>query len=394
MRNFWIFFYVFFLIVVNLLYCPASHRQCRTCASVRDSTEWDLIEPSVISEDAQNQKYRINLASGCYECSRTGLRIECSCEVQLEYFICDWECVGDSPEMKRFTPCGPLMDIIVISGKLKEVYLPHFLCLGGSPIEDEVRVVHVEDSGISFEKCKLTRFHAKLLNQSFSPKGLLLRSGFSVKYHCETRIYKTQKSYLTLHLYLIPSDKTMREAVENNENKSETKFISKPGPVSSLQTNTWYSLRTLDEKESECNSEIQPKQLELKYKPINPDFFEVFIDNPKDFHLQLLTQHNNEGVWDAKIRKGDYSQRVSLVEFVDKHRAQLIRKVSLVEPIADDMKHLIGDEKYQTILNSGTRQAQMRQLLDFLTTSTLKEKLYQSLVEHERFLVDELEQSG
>ncbi|XP_073693669.1 apoptosis-associated speck-like protein containing a CARD [Garra rufa] len=81
-------------------------------------------------------------------------------------------------------------------------------------------------------------------------------------------------------------------------------------------------------------------------------------------------------------------------EFVEKHRAELIRKVSLVEPIADDIKPLIGDEKYQAILNSGTRQAQMRRLLDFLTTSTLKEKLYQSLVEHERFLVDELEQSG
>uniref|UniRef100_A0A9J7Y9M9 Si:ch73-252p3.1 n=1 Tax=Cyprinus carpio carpio TaxID=630221 RepID=A0A9J7Y9M9_CYPCA len=106
-----------------------SHRQCQNCSSVRDSTEWDLIEPSVISEDAQNQKYRMNLASGCYECSRTGLRIECSCDIQLEYHICDWERVSDFPEMELFTPCGPLMDITVISGELKAVYLPHFLCL-------------------------------------------------------------------------------------------------------------------------------------------------------------------------------------------------------------------------------------------------------------------------
>uniref|UniRef100_A0A8C1UU47 FIIND domain-containing protein n=1 Tax=Cyprinus carpio TaxID=7962 RepID=A0A8C1UU47_CYPCA len=221
----------------------ASQRQCQTCAGVTDSYKWDPIEPSLISEDAQ-LKYRyyiccisasllfivhfhslytatvllneslsnrLQLKSGRYECSRTGLRIDCSRYVQLKYHICDWECVADFPEMEGFTPCGPLMDIAIISGKPKAVYLPHFLCLGGSPINDEVKVVHVEDSGISFEKCTLTRFHAKLLNQSFSPKGLLLRNGFSVYYHCETLIYETQKSYLTLHVYLIPSEKKMIE---------------------------------------------------------------------------------------------------------------------------------------------------------------------------------------
>ncbi|XP_016404458.1 NACHT, LRR and PYD domains-containing protein 1a-like isoform X1 [Sinocyclocheilus rhinocerous] len=397
----------------------ASKRQCQTCADVRfqDYAEWDLIKPFVISEGAQ-MKYRLKLKPGHYECSRTGLRIECSRSVQLEYHICDWECVIDFLEMQHFTPCGPLMDIAIISGKLKAVYLPHFLCLGGSSINDEVRVVHVEDSGISFEKCTITRFHAKLLNHSFSPKGVLLRSGFSVNYHCETFIYETQKSFLTLHVYLIPSEKKMIEAVENNEIKSKTRLISKPGPVSSLQTKTWYSLRTLNEnKESECKFEVQPKQLELKYKPIKPDFFEVFIDSPKDFHLQLMPQHHDEGVWDAKIRQDDYSQRVSSVgeaetvetdtaqkqesckngkgaEFVEKHRTELIQRVSLVKPIADDMKPLIGNEKYRIILKSETTHDQMRELLGFLKTAKLKEKLYQSLKIHEHFLVDDLERSG
>uniref|UniRef100_A0A8C2I688 CARD domain-containing protein n=1 Tax=Cyprinus carpio TaxID=7962 RepID=A0A8C2I688_CYPCA len=81
----------------------------------------------------------------------------------------------------------------------------------------------------------------------------------------------------------------------------------------------------------------------------------------------------------------------SRTEFVEKHRTELISRVSLVEPIADDMKPLIGEEKYQIILNSGTRPAKMRALLDFLTTSKLKENLYQSLAKHERFLVEDLE---
>uniref|UniRef100_A0A673JAV2 CARD domain-containing protein n=1 Tax=Sinocyclocheilus rhinocerous TaxID=307959 RepID=A0A673JAV2_9TELE len=56
-----------------------------------------------------------------------------------------------------------------------------------------------------------------------------------------------------------------------------------------------------------------------------------------------------------------------------------LQRVSLVEPIADDMKPLIGDEKYQTILNSETPQDKMRKLLNFLTTTKLKDKLYQTI---------------
>ncbi|XP_051989330.1 apoptosis-associated speck-like protein containing a CARD, partial [Xyrauchen texanus] len=81
-------------------------------------------------------------------------------------------------------------------------------------------------------------------------------------------------------------------------------------------------------------------------------------------------------------------------EFVEKHRTDLINRVSLVEPIADYLKAQIGDEKYTIILQSGTSHEKMRNLLSFLTTPTLKEKLYQSLLKHEPYLVDDLENSG
>nr|XP_017212657.2 sterile alpha motif domain-containing protein 9 [Danio rerio]XP_021333748.1 sterile alpha motif domain-containing protein 9 [Danio rerio] len=403
-----------------------SHRQCRTCASIRDSFEWDLIEPSVISDDAQI-KYRVNLGSGCYECRRTGLRVECLCDVQLEYFICDWEILSDIPAIENCTPCGPLMDIAIISGELNAVYLPHFLCLGGPPVG--VRILHVEDSGVSFEKCKLTRFHAKLLDHTFSPKGLLMKSGRSVNYHCETLIYQTLKSHLTLHVYLIPSDKKMIEAVKENE--TESKAILKPGPECSLQMKTWFLMRTLEKmRKSACHSEVLPEQLQLKYKPIKPNFFEVFVDAPKeDFYLQLMSQNQKGVVWDAKIRQADYSQSTSSVDarkesycsndesrdfpssseadavekkerlskgadFVVTHETDLINRVTLVEPIADDMKSLIGVEKYKIILKLETTHAQMRKLLDFLSVPRLKEKLYQSLLKHERCLVEDLEHSG
>lgn len=78
-------------------------------------------------------------------------------------------------------------------------------------------------------------------------------------------------------------------------------------------------------------------------------------------------------------------------EFVEKHRTELIRRVSLVDPIADDLKYLIGEEKYGIILKSATKHEQMRILLDFLTTPKLKYKLYKSLVKHELSVVEYLE---
>ncbi|KAK2914421.1 hypothetical protein Q8A67_002820 [Cirrhinus molitorella] len=96
----------------------------------------------------------------------------------------------------------------------------------------------------------------------------------------------------------------------------------------------------------------------------------------------------------SAVNKQERCKNEHGAEFVEKHRTELINGVSLVEPIADDMRDLIGDEKYGIILNLGTNRAQMRKLLDYLTTSTLKEKCYQSLVKHERFLVEDLEQSG
>ncbi|XP_051555864.1 NACHT, LRR and PYD domains-containing protein 1 homolog [Myxocyprinus asiaticus] len=206
------------------------------------------------------------------------------------------------------------MDLTVISGELKEVYLPHFLCLGESLLRDAVKVLHVEDSGVYFEECTLTRFHAKLLDHSFSPKGLLVRRGFTVYYHCETLIYRTLKSHLTLHVYLIPSDKQMKVAVTKKEEKMRSEFILKPEPQCKLQMNGWFTLKALDQtKTSDCNSDITPKELQLIYSTVMPRFFEVFIKDPKEeICLQLMAQQ--KPVWHASIRQGDYHQMTSTVD--------------------------------------------------------------------------------
>ncbi|XP_016404464.1 uncharacterized protein LOC107737489 isoform X3 [Sinocyclocheilus rhinocerous] len=96
------------------------------------------------------------------------------------------------------------------------------------------------------------------------------------------------------------------------ENEADSKAITKPGPESSLQTKTWFSLRTLEKmRKSDSNSEVIPKKIQLKYKPIKPNFFEVFVDSPKeDFNLQLMAQQHKEVVWDVKIRQAVGNSRV------------------------------------------------------------------------------------
>ncbi|XP_076846865.1 apoptosis-associated speck-like protein containing a CARD isoform X2 [Brachyhypopomus gauderio] len=79
------------------------------------------------------------------------------------------------------------------------------------------------------------------------------------------------------------------------------------------------------------------------------------------------------------------------VTFVNMHEAKLIQKVSLVDPIADDLKPLIGDEKYAKIRAAVTPQDKMRVLYSFLSGSAIKERFYQSLLKNEEFLVKELD---
>ncbi|KAL7841551.1 hypothetical protein SRHO_G00252420 [Serrasalmus rhombeus] len=196
---------------------------------------------------------RFTAAPGSYVCTVTGLRWESSIEVELEYCWSNWELVSEVLEREQYHPGGPLLDITVIRGTLNAVHLPHFLCLGSeSPLSDAVRVFHDEDVGASFETCSLSRFHAKLLQPTFSPKAV------------------------------------------------------------------------------------------------------CFVDN-----MNELTQ-----------------------------------KVRLVSPIADDLKPLIGDEKYSIIRGCATPQEQMRTLYSFLEgVPKLKVKFYESLQKNEPLIVEQLQRN-
>ncbi|XP_036407644.1 apoptosis-associated speck-like protein containing a CARD [Megalops cyprinoides] len=79
-------------------------------------------------------------------------------------------------------------------------------------------------------------------------------------------------------------------------------------------------------------------------------------------------------------------------QFIEKHRAELIQRVSLVEPIADGLlsHRLIHEEAYSNIRAAPTSQEKMRALLGALSTAAVKGEFLRILEEHDPHLVQEL----
>ncbi|XP_022534285.2 uncharacterized protein LOC107197094 [Astyanax mexicanus] len=80
------------------------------------------------------------------------------------------------------------------------------------------------------------------------------------------------------------------------------------------------------------------------------------------------------------------------VDFVDSFRAEIIQKVTSVEPILDELFQFIGGEQYSNVTQHKTPQKKLRELYTILNARgpKLKAKFYKSLVKYENGIVNEL----
>ncbi|XP_075962767.1 guanylate-binding protein 4-like isoform X2 [Anarhichas minor] len=170
--------------------------------------------------------------------------------------------------------------------------------------------------------------------------------------------------------------------------------IRKSHPETSLKLNDSFILTTdLD------GAEIDPEMLKLRNE--NPNFFEVFIDNPdKKFKLQLTKENERQPVWTRTIRKNEYQSTVHSQgeHFVDKHRAVLIDRVSNIPSTLDELlnKQVITQEAYDEILALPTNREKMRKLYSGPLHSAGhegKEVFYKLLEKKEKYLIAELKNS-
>ncbi|KAI9532115.1 hypothetical protein NQZ68_034320, partial [Dissostichus eleginoides] len=147
----------------------------------KDSSGWNKLEPQVNSTDEDEPStYSLKSEAGNFECSVSGLRWVCQEKVSFKYQFCSSEEPMKRMEMMKYMPAGPLIDIKVISGKLFEVYLPHWICIDDIPkILQKFAVLHIDDCGDVVEKVsEVTSSHVKLSEPVFSPRAVLMKMGF------------------------------------------------------------------------------------------------------------------------------------------------------------------------------------------------------------------------
>ncbi|XP_063077267.1 NACHT, LRR and PYD domains-containing protein 3-like isoform X2 [Engraulis encrasicolus] len=398
-----------------------THSGCECCAEVPDTSHWVLLDPEVSTEKSIST-YSLSSVAGRYECSESSLRWSCVGPVTLQYRFMDWQIFAGELVHMQYSPAGPLMDIKLMSGKLEEIHLPHFLCLEGcqSALTDGVKVLHEQDGAVYLEPCELTRHHARLLQPSLSPRGLLYNftSWLFGKVHANVLVYQCSESHLVFRCYLLPDDAHQKQKVDCEEQRCGGVKKLYPNPNDSLRINECYSLCA--DQSTDVVPKINPDKLELMYRE-TPNFFQVKFPDPAPASIQLQlfssASRGQQAVWSADLQTGaqgrqtrsrgltedgpSQSSRVpgqvgSLIAaaFVDGNIAEIVGRVAEVMPIADQLfsQGIIGQETYGNIQAAITNQDKMRKLYDGLRSPGAQGKLalYRALWARERHLVEEL----
>ncbi|XP_070849867.1 NACHT, LRR and PYD domains-containing protein 1 homolog [Chaetodon trifascialis] len=276
-----------------------------------DSTGLTKVHPEVSRAD-EVHTYRLQSEAGMYECSVSALRWVCKERVSFRYQFRSWQEHTKKPLCMDYMPAGPLLDITVTAGEIEEVHLPHCIRMDQkSTLSDTFAVLHVDACVDVMEQVpKVTTSHIKILQPVFLPRGVMVRKKPGIPVYYDVLLYKTQKEFLTLDVYLVPRDPAIKQEVEQIQRSRGSIIMEKPGPDKVLQTGDHLSLGT-----DRAGAIIQPRTQDLRCD--SSSFFEVFIRNAdSDFTLTLEREQNT--VWTCTVHKGDpdapYESRQGLSE--------------------------------------------------------------------------------
>ncbi len=366
--------------------------KCQSCVHIADPDQWDQIEPSVCTDEGLS-KFRVSTRPGRYECVRTRMRWVCDCDVTLQYQTVDGQFLNAELKRLQSNRIAPVMDVTVISGKLEEVHLPHYICLGESEasLRDAVKVLNVEDEGITVEPVQLTRFHAKILQPSFSIKTLIISWIMRWNEHCNLLLYMRSRAPLILHVYFFPSDARAKEEVEKNERSNV--LIRHPRPDRSFRMKMPHILAV-------PGASVHPKEGITLRRETDPNFFKIITHLENDLQM-TLREKDKKIVWEATLVKEELDQihpqrdeprlksDADKARYFDNHWSDLIQRVKNVKIIADKLlqQKLIHKEQYSEIKESLTSQEGMRKICDIISNhnDAVKAKLI-SILQKEKLL--------
>ncbi|KFO22940.1 NACHT, LRR and PYD domains-containing protein 1 [Fukomys damarensis] len=377
-------------------------------------TEDDFLGPTgpVLTEiiDRERNLCRVHFPmAGSYHWPSTGLGLSVRKAVTIEIEFCAWDqFLGINDLQHTWMVAGPLFDIKAEHGAVADVHLPHFVSLQEGTVDISLfQVAHFKEEGMLLEKPARVEPHYTVLeNPNFSPMGVLLRmipaARRFIPIMSTTLLYHhLHAEEVTFHLYLIPSDCTIRKAIDDEEKKFKFVQIHKPPPMDTLYIGTRYTVS------GSRKLEIIPKELELCYRsPCEPQLFsEIYVANfGSGIQLQIRSKKDETLIWEALLKPGGNlsllipaspspPNALALLHFIDQHREQLVAQVTSVDPVLDKLHgQVLSEEQYESVRAEPTKPGQMRKLFGFSRSwnRACKDKVYQALKEIHPHLVMEL----
>ncbi|XP_012581542.1 PREDICTED: NACHT, LRR and PYD domains-containing protein 1 [Condylura cristata] len=380
--------------------------------------------------DKEKNLYRAHLpTAGSYHWPNTGLHFVVRREVTIEIEFCAWDQLLDTiVPQDTWMVAGPLFDIKADPGAVEAVYLPHFVSLEGDHVDpSQFHVAHFTEEGMLLEKpARVEACYTVLENPSFSPMGVVLRMiqaalNFIPITSTVLLYHHLHPEEVTFHLYLIPSDCSIRKAIDDEEKKFQFVRIHKPPPLTPLYVGSRFTVSGSEEME------IIPQELELCYRsPREMQLFsEIYVGQSESgIRLQIKNKKDGTVVWETLVKPGKSRQvqtaqqsekrlpRVlllvhpasssppdapALLHFVDQCREQLVARVTSVDPVLDKLLgEVLSEEQYEAVRAEATKPAQMRKLFSFSRAWdwACKDRLYQALKETHPHLIGELWERG
>ncbi|XP_042748742.1 caspase recruitment domain-containing protein 8-like [Lagopus leucura] len=379
---------------------PAEERSCR-CVRQEFQEVRPEIDPHILEE--QNTYKACLPGPGIFQCSETGLAFKVESAASIVYRYASWSTHLKEADQNVWIPAGPLFNIGALPGTVRAVYLPHFICLSDVDISG-CSIAHFEFQKMTIQQpTEVMAFSAVLENPSFSLLGVVwrkLRSAISLPMHSLVLIFQQlSAANTTLHLYLIPDDSSVKEAIERQETNWNSKLIPKPPPFSPLFFGNRYQVS------SNTQVKITPEpHLPFCYKSPEDQqlFVEIYIRKmAEEVEFFITDGQNDTEVWRASLRSGDIShsrnesKKLSGAAFLKKHKTELCSRMGQLSSILLNLsvEDVINSEEEEEVQAQNTKQKKNQFLLDLVEKKGLKaqEKLFQILQTKDPFLVEDLE---